>query len=96
MLEKEVHDIVFRGRASRLQAIDVAELKRLTVEKAPSQTNLQAAKGKQMALSSTNLGSLPSSSARDGAMFAKEFRLQALTGADDQTSIIGADAGKKS
>jgi hypothetical protein len=29
-------------------------------------------------------------------MFAKEFRLQALTGADDQASIIGADAGKKS
>ena len=40
VLEKEVHDIVFRGRASRMQAIDVAELKRLTVEKAPSQSNL--------------------------------------------------------
>jgi len=29
-------------------------------------------------------------------MFSKEFRLQAISGADDQTSIMGPDAGKKS
>ena len=79
-----------------MQPMDLASLKR---EHASSSVYLHTAKSKLMGMSSSNLDSVASSSARDGRI-SKEYRLQAIVtseeGHQERTNQIIGHESKRS